>query len=310
MDFQQLKLFISVASLKSFSQAAERMFISQPSVSRYIKALEEELGVVLIDRSRSTITLTDEGKRFMDYAQRLVNIQQEAVANLSAKTEQIQGLLNIGASTVPGLYLLPQRLADFKQLHPRVEISLTILDSSAVMENILNYSFDLGFVGSVVEDKHFSFQPVGEDELLLVTPPGLLPERENGTGDGITVEDCLPYTLLVRERGSATRLLLEQALGERGLKLQDFKDLVYIDSLEGIKQAVRYGMGISFLSDRSVEDYFQAGWLSGYKIKNLHLTRKFYLVYHRQRVPSQVAREFTSFMADLAPLNKKNCRGK
>ncbi|HHX87712.1 MAG TPA: LysR family transcriptional regulator [Firmicutes bacterium] len=298
MDFQQLKLFISVASLKSFSQTAERMFISQPSVSRYIKLLEEELGVILIDRSRSKITLTDEGKRFMDYAQRLVNIQQEAVAELSSKKEQIQGLLYIGASTVPGLYLLPPKLAGFKKLHPQVEMNLTILDSSAVLENVLNYSFDLGFVGTVVEEKYFEFKPVGEDELLLAAPPGLFPVKEDRAEARITIEDCLPYNLLVRERGSATRLLLEQALRECGLKLKDFKGLVYISSLEGIKQAVRYGMGISFLSSCSVEDYLRAGWLCGYRIEDLNLKREFNLVYHRQRVQSQAAREFANYMLD------------
>ncbi|NMA92901.1 MAG: LysR family transcriptional regulator [Firmicutes bacterium] len=294
MNFWQLKLFINVASLKSFSLAAERLFISQPSVSRHIKALEKELGVVLIDRSRSTIALTDEGKKFMDYARRLLNIQQEAVADLSSNAEQIEELFYIGASTVPGLYLLPPKLTDYKQLYPRVEINLAIRDSSAVMEGILDYSFDLGFVGTIVENGHLSFKPVGNDELLMVAPPGLFPEGESE----IMVKDCLPYTLIVRERGSATRLRLEQALEERGVKLQDFKDLVYIDSPEGIKQAVRYGMGISFLSNRSVEDYLQAGRISGYRIKNLHLTRKFYLVCHRQRVRSRAAREFINLIGD------------
>ncbi|MGB4243254.1 MAG: selenium metabolism-associated LysR family transcriptional regulator [Dethiobacteria bacterium] len=285
MDLQQLKIFLSVAAHKSFSRAAEALFLSQPTVSARIKGLEEELGTVLFDRSRPReAVLTRAGMLFMDYAQRLVNLEAEALEKVAGRSGQAAEMVRIGASTVPGLYLLPSWLAEARPLFPALEITLAVLDSSEVVENLLNYSFELGFVGSASRREQLSWHPVAEDELILAAPPGLFsPRKKGGT---VSLEQCLEHNLLLREKGSATRQLLEQALKERGLTFDAFPSRTLINSLEGIKQGVRFGLGISFISRRSAEDYLNMGLLEGYRVAGMELRRTLYLVYHRRRVLS------------------------
>ena len=151
MDFDQIRAFINVASLKSFSAAAEKLFISQPSISVRIKALEEELGVILFDRSKAREpVLTEAGRLFLDYSQSIINLENECREKLSGQLEQFGGLIHVGASTVPGTYLLPFLLADFKKEEKLIDYNIDILDTSAVIEGVLNYSYEIGFVGLIV----------------------------------------------------------------------------------------------------------------------------------------------------------------
>ncbi|NLY38769.1 MAG: LysR family transcriptional regulator [Firmicutes bacterium] len=295
MDLQQLKIFLHVAALKSFSRAAEQLYMSQPNVSTRIKKLERELGVDLFDRSRSReLELTEDGRILLDYAQRMLNLEEETREALQDGAAATGGLVRIGASTVPGIYLLPQRLAIFKESFPAVDYSLTVMDSGAVLDGIFDYSFDVGFVGSALDDERLQYHPLAEDELVLAVRPGLIPQLEGGA---IPIARCLAQPLLVREPGSATRSLLEKALQRKGLSLADFKSVIYMNSLEAIKQGVRYGLGVAFLSECSVVDYRHMKLVDTFRLADLDLTRSFYLVYHRHRILSRAAQSFIAFIS-------------
>jgi len=305
MDFQQLKIFLTAAKLKSFSRAAEQMYISQPSVSARIKALEEELGAVLFDRSHPReLSLTAEGILFMDYAQKMLNLHEEALAELAPGARQPAGTVWLAASTVPGIYLLPPLLARFRERCPGVTLNLAIMDSAAVIERILDYSADLGLVGEKAAEERVASEVFAEDELVLITPPGLLDQKvleKNSSGRGIVdLASSLPYPLLLREEGSATRRLFEKALSKIGVQLSDFAGIIYMDSLEAIKQGVRCGLGISLVSWLSAEDYFRAGLVSVYQPAGLDLTRRLYLVRHCRRVPSPAADALYKFILEYA----------
>ncbi len=295
MDFEQIRAFLNVASLKSFSEAGEKMFISQPSVSVRIKSLEEELGVVLFDRSKAREpSLTEAGRIFLDYAQSIVNLQDECREKLSGQREEKTGLVYIGASTVPGTYLLPAILARFKDLAPAIDFNVSILDTSAVLEGVLNYSYDFGLVGLVKQDERLKYLPLAEDELILCTRKGLLPRADYEVG--VPVEVLLSHHLIMREKGSATRQILEKKLFDSGFDLADSKGITYINSLEGIKQAVKEGLGVAVLSRLSVSDLVQAGSADTYGIKELDLRRSLYLIYHYSRVLGGAALRVKDFI--------------
>ncbi len=283
MDIEQIRAFVNVASLRSFSEAAEKMFISQPSVSVRIKALEEELGVLLLDRSKAREpVLTEAGQIFLDYAHSIINLQEECREKLSGQREEATGLVYIGASTVPGIYVLPQLLADFKKSAGSIEFNVNILDTSAVLEGILNYSYDLGFVGLVKEDDRLTYISLAEDELVLCARPGLIPRP--AYEKGVAVELLFKYHLLMREKGSATRQLLEKKLAETDFDLEIMPGVTYINNLEGIKQAVKEGLGVTVISERSARDLVSSGAAEVFPIRDVNLKRELYLVYHRSRV--------------------------
>ncbi|MEW5786165.1 MAG: selenium metabolism-associated LysR family transcriptional regulator [Bacillota bacterium] len=294
MNDLQLKIFLLVAALKSFSRAAEQLYISQPSVSMRVKCLEEELGTQLFDRSRSReLTLTEDGKEYLDYAQRIVNLQEEALARLNRSEKAAAGPVHLGASSVPGIYLLPPTLARFKRLFPAVSINLNILDSAQVVEQVINYDVDLGFVGSMHQDDRLAYRVYANDELVLITPPG----HFQGAGRNckqahkrsVTLTECLSGNLLLREKGSATRDLFEKILAGQGMSLRDFAAVTHVGSLEAIKQGVRYGLGISLVSRHSAADYLQMGFVDGFTLAGIDLARQLYLVRHSGRVLNRAA---------------------
>ncbi|MBW6464515.1 MAG: selenium metabolism-associated LysR family transcriptional regulator [Bacillota bacterium] len=294
MDFEQIRAFLNVATLRSFSEAAEKMFISQPSVSIRIKALEEELGVTLFDRSKAREpSLTDAGRVFLDYAQAIVNLQDECRDKLSGKRAEAIGLIYLGASTVPGTYLLPGMLTGFKKICPGISFNIDVTDTSAVIEGVLNYSYDLGFVGLIKQDERLRYLPIGEDQLIFCVRKGLL--KEEFVAEGIPAKELGDYHLILREKGSATRQLLEKKIKENGLTLDLYPDITYYNSLEGIKQAVREGLGASILSNLSIQDMIKADEIDTCPLKDLDLKRSLYLVYHHSRVLGGAALKFKEF---------------
>ena len=283
MDFDQIRAFLNVAALKSFSAAAEKMFISQPSVSMKIKALEEELGVVLFDRSKAREpSLTEAGRIFFDYAQSIANLQDQCREKLSGKRTEDIGLIFIGASTVPGTYLLPRILKGYRELLPGINFHINLLDTSAVIEGIFDYSYELGFVGSVKEDERLVYHPLIEDELVFCIKKDTLPAQDPGAG--ISTEEILNHNLIMREKGSATRHLLENRIIEKGFAPSNLRGAIYFNSLEGIKQAVREGLGAAVLSLLSVGDMVKMKEIDCYSLNDLDLKRMLYLVYHRSRI--------------------------
>ncbi len=298
MDFDQLRAFINVVSLKSFSGAADKLYISQPSVSMRIKTLEQELGLALFDRSKAREpVLTEFGQLFLDYAQAVINLEDEFKNKLSTRNEEAIGMIRVGASTVPGTYLLPSILAGFKKSCPAVEFKINILDTGAVLEGIQNYDYELGFVGSRKENGKIDYLPLVEDELVLCTPRGLF-NNDAYKESGIPLDNILSGNLLMREQGSATRQFWEKLLAEKELHLDDFFSITYFNSLEGIKQAVMAGLGISVLSKMSVADAADIGRIDLYRIRDMDMRRLLYLVCHRRRVHSLAVRLFRDYIVD------------
>lgn len=297
LDFNQLEIFVRVVTLKSFSRAAESMFLSQPTVSTRIKALEDELGVVLLDRSHPReLLLTREGQLVWDYAQRILGLR-ESLCRQIRKDEAVSGYLRVGASTVPGSYLLPRVLSGFKREYPLVRLNVSIKDTANITTGIVNFDYDLGMVGYRDDDPRLVFRELYEDDLILITCPGYLSKKGFSAGSAVSPSVFQEMDFILREPGSATRKVFEQALLNVGITLDHFKSVIYLDNMEAIKQAVRYGIGASVVSRLSVEDYLSANTVEGFKIAGLDLKRKFYAVFHRNRILSEPAELFLNALA-------------
>lgn len=209
MDFRQLETFIEVADSKSFSRAAEKLYITQPTVTNHIQNLEKELGTLLINRSGKNISLTDAGELLYKYAINIVNYCEMAKFDLAEHKGRIQGHLSIFSSSVPRKYILPQIIKDFSMKYPNVSFSLLDRDSKNVVNSILDADTDFGIVGAMYPHNSLSYIELMEDQLVLIAPKNVYLKPNYSV---LNLEEILDKKLIFREKGSGTRALLEEQL--------------------------------------------------------------------------------------------------
>lgn len=299
MDFHQLKVFVEVAKRRSFSRAAEAIFLSQPTVSAHVKALENEIGTPLLDRSQRELKLTAAGKVLFRYAQQLLDIKEKAISTIQKEYQMIKGHLEIAASSVPGAYLLPGLLLAFRRQYPETTFSVFLRDSTQVMETVADYTYDLGFAGSPVAGEALSQIRLVEDELILVAAGGMdIPAGQTGEEHKlppVEPELCLGLPFVMREPGSATRMIFEKALKRKYGQKINLKVVAYLESQEAIKEAVKAGLGVTIISRKAVEEELRRGDLKGYTLEELKLKRNFYLIYRRNRLLPPLSQAFLDF---------------
>ena len=293
MEFYQLEAFVMVADYRSFSRAAEQLFLSQPTISSHIKSLETELNVPLFDRGKSEILLTPAGETLYRYAKDLLQLRNAALSDLCAREIKEETLI-IAASSVPCQYLLPKVISNFQQLYPLVNITIRQENSQVASEKVFHYHYPLGVVGEKIALPHLTYEPIVSDQLVVAIPtqPAY---QELLAKETLTTADLLGCKLLVRDTGSGTRSFLVQELQHRGLTLEDFQLQVF-NNQETIKQAVRHGLGVTIISRYVVEDYQRFGFLATRTLQDLPLTRYFYLVSHAKRIQTPAAKAFKDFV--------------
>jgi DNA-binding transcriptional LysR family regulator len=296
MDFRQIEIFVKVAELGSFSRAAEALYLTQPTVSERVRSLEEELGIKLLDRQQRGASPTKAGQLLLAYAQRILQLLAEARQALDEFQGRMSGELIVGASTIPGEYVLPPLIGRFKAKFPDISISLLIGDTQGVLDWLLEGKVEAGVVGAQIDHRAIEYRELGPDELVLVVPSDH-PWHGKKT---VTLDEVRQEPLIVREKGSGSRHALERALGEVGLDLGAFKVVGEMGSTQAIKQAVKAGVGVSMISKRAVEEECRANLLWCVKVKDLKFTRAFYLVIHRDRTRSPLAEAFRAFLLDEA----------
>ncbi len=293
MEFNQVKIFVAVAQKNSFSKAAEELFISQPTVTSNVQKLENELGIKLINRKSKNISLTEGGILFYRYALELVNIYAQAEYAISRYKEDIEGILEIHASTIPEQYLLPYIVKDFKKDYPLVVFSIRHKDSREVIEEILSGRINFGFVGAKYPSDILEYIDFYDDRLVLITST-----EKRYSKDSVSIESLVGEDILLREEGSGTRLLLENALKEKKLDMTMFGSKTINDSLETIKKMVALDVGVALVSEIAVKHEVASGQLRQYEIQNLDLKRKFSMVYCKNRCLSPLEEKFRDFITD------------
>ncbi|MCL4370833.1 MAG: LysR substrate-binding domain-containing protein [Chloroflexi bacterium] len=291
MNLYRLRIFLAVARRLSYSRAAEDLFISQPAVSRHVASLEKELGVQLLGQSGNRVFLTETGRLVYGYAQRLFDVEEELGRALAEMANLGRGYLRLGASSTPGVYLLPPVVAAFQELYPEIEVSLLVTNSQEVETRVLGGELDLGFVG-------MSFQPgvqilpYTRDRLVIVAPPSH-PLASEAT---VPLERLRSERFLLREPGSGTRRVLEEELERHGFRLFRVMELA---GCEAVKRGVMAGMGIAAVSGYSVEIELRQGLLGIITVDRLRLEREISIISRKDVRPSAAALAFTALAHKL-----------
>jgi len=300
MDFRQLETFVSVVKLRSFSKAAENLYITQPTVSNHISNLEKELNTVLVNRTNKNITLTTAGNLLYKYAVEIINKRDNAFFSLNQFKGKIEGILEISSSTIPEQYFLPELLKNFNKIYPHVKYDLKKYDTGQVINNILSGKIDFGIVGAKKESKQLEYIEIMDDNIVLVAPK----KGKYINLDTITMKELSQYPIILREKDSGTRNIVENNLNKNGFSIDDLNVVAYIENTETIKECVKSGLGITFISYKAVSADIKNNLMKNISIKGFEFKRKFYFVYHKSRALSPLAETFKKFvLKDQKPAN-------
>lgn len=290
MDIRQLEAFASTARHRSFSEAAKELYLSQPTVSAHIRALEQELHVRLINRTTKGFELTGNGRRLFAYAQRILELREKALHEISAERS---GILQIGASSVPGIHILPDMLGEFHRLSPNLQFRLHISDSIDVIRRVTEGSLELGLVGTRTKNPSCVFQPLFTDELVLILPN--TPYYQELLKEEKPLPRLLSEPFVLREESSGTRAELEHFLSGYGKSLRDLKIVAYINSNSALIESVSGGLGVSVVSRSAAKNALNHGRLLACPLGEDALMRTFYLVYGDRLLLTSAALRFIDF---------------
>ena len=291
MDTRQLAAFCAVVERRSFSQAAERLHVTQPAVSLQVRALERRLGTQLFDRSGRQVEPTEAGWRLYRGAQRLLALEEQLVSDVAASSDgELAGHLVIGASTGPAAIVLPVLLCEFQQEHPRTRVVLTVSDTQTVVERVATRELELGIVGAARRHRGIRFEPFFSDQVILACPPG-----HRFAGRTVTLDELREEPLILMQDGAGVRQIVEDALRKRSIRLRDLDVRLELGLQESVRRAVEAGYGVTFISRAAIESNLEAGTLVEARVRDLELTREISLARAVGRARSRVAEAFVEF---------------
>lgn len=296
MDLWQLNIYCKVIELKSFSKAGDAVYLTQPTVSSHMKALEDHFGTRLIDRLGKEAVPTKAGELLYEHARRLIALKDETETALAEFQGKIRGRLVIGGSTIPGGYILPEIVGAFIKGYPEVRVSLIIGDTEAVIDGILKGELELGIVGAKTEDRQILQKKFMEDQMRLIIPGDHKWAKENR----ISPKALFTEPFIMRERGSGTLKSIQMSLSEIGIRLEDLHIIARMGSTQAVIQGIKSNVGVSILSTVAVKEELLRGSLIALDVEGLTLRRSFYLTTHTHRTSSPLCSAFKKFLTETA----------
>jgi DNA-binding transcriptional LysR family regulator len=292
MNIDHLKTFQEIVRLGSFSEVAKKLGISQPAVSFQIQKLEQELGMRLIDRTQRTITLTAAGKRLLRFAEEVEAKRESLREDLEKMREEISGDLLIAASTIPGEYLLPPLLAEFKQRYPAVKIQVDVSDSLTVIGRIRDNTYEIGFCGIAPEGHDLVSFKIASDEIVLIVHP----EHPFARKGELSPDELEGEPLIFREATSGTQRSLENLLSQAGMDIRKWVPNLVLGSTQAVVSAVAAGAGIAFVSNLAIKKGATPYQVRQVRLRGLKLGRDFYCVYRQERIVSRLLGGFINYV--------------
>ena len=286
MDTRQLAAFCAVVEKKSFSQAAERLGVTQPAVSLQIRALEKRLGVQLVDRSGRRVEPTEAGQRLYRNAQRVLAAESQLLDEIG-EGERIAGRFELGASTGPGGSVVPIVLGELTRAHPDLSVALTVADTHRIIELVADRAVELGVVGFARRHRSVVFEPLFRDQVVLACPPG-----HRFAGKTVSLDDLREETLILMQEGAGVREAIEDALRAAGARPRDFDARLELGLQESVRTAVEAGFGVTFISRSAIEAALAAGTLAEARVKGLEPARDIYLARASGRMLTRAAQAF------------------
>lgn len=287
----RIRVFRAVARHLNFSRAAEELLLTQPAVTQQIKALEDEFGVPLFDRGGGHIALSAGGKALLPYAEKMKMLSDEATAAVVGAFGQHAGELALGASQTIGQYLLPNFVATFRRTNPKLKVTARSGNTDKMLEALLARDIHLALIEGPEQRKDLHIEPFMKDHMILVVPAS-----HDWANHEIALEDLKSEPLLMREFGSGSRRVVEQALARAGVKAKDLTISMELDSTEGLLSAVEAGLGVTFVSRWAVRNQLSLGTLKVARLQGLKLSRQFSMAYPAGPEPAGTVGVFRKFL--------------
>jgi DNA-binding transcriptional LysR family regulator len=295
---QQLRILKAVATEKSFTKAAALLYLSQPSLSKQIKTLEKNLDILLINRENSKISLTENGRVFLQYSERILALCEESCRALIDLKNGERGNLNVGASQTIGTYLLPKVLALFAQNYPQIDLKVQINSTRVIAKNVINRDIDIAVVGGEIPahfKKNITVEDFVEDEFSLIIPKS----HPFAARKKITKEDLYHLNFITLNDTSTIRKFIDNKLIQNHIKIKQLKIIMQFNSIEGIKTAVSLGLGAAFVSSSAIEKEIELKTIEILKIENIKITRTLSIISNPECYKSKA---FEFFYTELSGL--------
>lgn len=287
MADRRLQVFYTVARLLSFTKAAESLHMTQPAVTFQIRQLEEFYNTRLFDRTHNRISLTEAGERVYGYAERIISLYKEMDNEVHSMTGDITGVLMLGASSTLSEYQMPVLLGQFQEQYPDIKLRLKVSNTVGIVHMVENNEIDLGIVEAPVNNKNLVVKKCWTDQLMVVFPPN----HDISKLDSITPQQLLEHPFVSREEGSGTREVVAEYFQQNSLSYSDLNTVMESGSPESIKSAVEAGLGISIVSESTLNKELKLGTLDAINLQP-PLTRPFSIVYQRQKFRLRAMDEF------------------
>ncbi|WP_409341089.1 selenium metabolism-associated LysR family transcriptional regulator [Paenibacillus sp. MBLB4367] len=294
VNFHQLHIFYTVADKGSFSSAAQALHMTQPAVTMQVQSLEEQFGVKLFVRTTKKIELTEAGSELMPYAKRSIELIQETESAMANYCRMLTGRLHLGASLTVGEYMLPRLLGPFNEEYPQISVSLKVINTTQIVEEIAQHTLNFGIVEAPVDHPDMQSDAVLSDELKLIVPSAhpLAGQSE------ITIEQAFSYPFVLREKGSGTRRVMEEELLRRGVDPRGMRIVMELGSTGAVKSAVEANLGLTILSQSAVKHEVALGIVQARSIEGIRFARSFYAVHLKSALLPMAAVTFLEFLRE------------
>ena len=292
MTLKQLEVFVAIAETRSFSKGAEKSCITQSTASQHIHSLEEELGIRFFDRGRGGAQLTEAGKLFFARARKILADCEDSRSAIRRFLGMEDVVLRVGASTIPGTWLIPAVLAQLLKECPKVRLEVLQGDSRSVVRQLVDEEVELGFIGGRFDDERILFEPMGQDTIVCAVSPAIA----DGRRQNLSQAELCTLPLVVREDGSGTQKSVYEALAGTWIKRDSLRIVAVLGSSEAIRRALLNGTGYAFISRMSISEELASGQLTTVRIPGLTVNRKFYAAHREGRELSPAAAAFRTIM--------------
>lgn len=292
MEFKQLESYAAVVRYNSFTKAAENLYISQPTISTHIRALEEELNVRLIMRTTKNIEVTAEGMKLYNYAINLLELRDRMMQECAADAKRI---IHLGASTIPSAYVLPEVLPKFGKLNPNAYFAIHQSDSRTVIDGLADGIYDVGLIGMPCEKETLVCESFCRDRMVIITPVTehfLQLQKRKET----PITELFREPVILREKGSGSKKSADLFLEQMGLSDEQLNISARVNDPEAIKNLVAGGLGISVISERAARNFLEEKRLLKFELPNCSNTRDLYVVYRRDQGSRAYIRDFVEFV--------------
>lgn len=296
MNLKQLESFTYIIETNSFSEAAKKLYLTQPTISSHISLLEKELNTQLLIRTTKDVSPTKDGKKLYTYAKQILRLQNSILEEFNVQNENANKIITLGASSIPEQYILPEVLPLYLKKHKN-EFKIQQGDSLEVINKVRNKEVEIGLVGTQIETSNCIFEPFYKDKLVIITP--INEKYLNMKEQGFHVKDLLKEPIIMREEGSGTRKEVKEFLNHMDINPNNLNVIATLNSIEAIKRSVMNNMGISIMSNLAVEDYVRDNRVLAFDLAEENIYRNLYMVRNKEMYMSKQSLKFIKFMREV-----------